>query len=88
MVYVSPDADGFFLSLEAMLDLGLINRGSELCPSELSGQVSSHSIQSTGSVDQSEPDATQVKCTCPMRTPGHSRPSALPFPVVSQDDDQ
>ena len=30
MVYVSPSAHGFFLPLEAMLDLGLVNPGSPL----------------------------------------------------------
>ena len=34
MVYVSPSAHGFFLSLEAMLDLCLVNLGFPLCPSE------------------------------------------------------
>ena len=34
MVYVSPAADGFFLSLEAMLDMGLINRDSDWCPND------------------------------------------------------
>ena len=32
MVYISPNADGFYVSLEAMVDLGLINRGSALFP--------------------------------------------------------
>ena len=64
MVYVSPDADGFFLSLEAMLDLGLINRGSELCPSELSGQVSSHSVPSTGTSPNQMPLRLSVHVLC------------------------
>ena len=64
MVYVSPDADGFFLSLEAMLDLGLINRGSELCPSELSGQVSSHSVRSTGTSPNQMPLTLSVHVLC------------------------
>ena len=84
MVYVSPDAEGFFLSLEAMVDLGLINRSSELCPNELSGDVSSHE----GVSFQRAADSGSVQCDCPQRTGVPSRPAKLPFSIDASNNEK
>lgn len=77
MVYVSPDAEGFFMSLEAMVDLGLVNRESPLYPviPKRTQKVQSAPKQS------SEIHSTGMSCSCPNRTAVPERPKKLPFEV-------
>ena len=93
MIYVSPSAEGFFLSLEAMLDMGLLSSGSLLFANDI------HSIESGdghghGISIQSKPQASNrvlnagcstsqsdpdSGCSCPSRTIVPPRPDSLPF---------
>ena len=84
MVYVSPKADGFFLSLEAMVDLELIKRNSPLFPDELKRPdlKSAHTSLNecdTVSMSCSESSRDGSTCSCPVRTYAISRPQSLPF---------
>ena len=82
MVYVSPAADGFFLSLEAMLDMGLIRPESEFFPNELRNkQLPQH----TGKEDHQTCDqyAHFNICSCPPRCNAPPRPKSLPFPATA-----
>ena len=85
MVYVSPSADGFYLSLEAMIDLGVINRSSQSFPTELQQGIGS----TNSSVSMKNEHIVNVncgkdlhaesKCSCPRRVEVPGRPDALPF---------
>ena len=82
MVYVSPAADGFFLSLEALLDMGLIRPESEFFPNELRNkQLPQH----TGTEDHQTCDqyAHFNVCSCPPRCNAPPRPKSLPFPATA-----
>ena len=76
MVYVSPAANGFYLSLEAMVDMQLVNRDSPLFPKELITPSSSSST--SGQVSSVQP------CSCPKRGAVPRRPSSLPFAAVPE----
>ena len=79
MVYVSPSAEGFFLSLEAMLDLGMITPESDFYPSTLRvmdhAQLSAKNCSLTGDRDR----CSTENCSCPSRSHVPCRPSCLPF---------
>ena len=78
MVYVSPCAEGFFLSLEAMLDLGFLRESHAIDHLQ--------SAQSEGNLQEvSCHMATSSKeCSCPERGDVPIRPSSLPFPPVPE----
>ena len=82
MVYVSPSCEGFFMSLEAMLDLGLFNYAStaamESCQILADGSTASSSHPSVMSGE---------RCSCPARTMP-KRPDKLPFPAIPENNDK
>ena len=89
MVYISPDASRFYMSKEAMVQMGIIsqnfpqvgsafNRSSE-CAS-LTPMATSISSQS---VVEPEPSTTSV-CECPKRQYPPKRPTQLPFEPVHE----
>ena len=89
MVYISPTADGFFLSLEGMLDMGLINRNSDLCPQEMQtthGTNRPLSIEGVSITKETPSGGCEVEsevqksCSCPTRSEVPCRPTSLPFP--------
>ena len=85
IVYISPSADGFFLSLEAMLDLGMIMPASDLYPSELrrcdSVNFPNQSVATAGT----EGSATACPlCSCLPHNNVPSRPRELPFPATPE----
>ena len=80
MVYVSPSADGFFLSLEAMVDLDLINRDSPIYPAERKAGESVSSSQQNGKSNGGEVQTVDAgPCQCPKQTGVPDRPRSLPF---------
>ena len=81
LVYVSPNADWFFLSLEAMVDLGLINHDSALFPNELKRNFSEQGKNSSieNHDDSSSSEAHSHKGSCPTRSRTPFRPKSLPF---------
>ena len=85
MVYVSPSANGFYLSCEAMLDLGIISRGFPSVgaafdtPSPTaSNSATCHTIGSC--TLNAGGDDIVAACSCPARSVVPPRPSSLPFP--------
>ena len=87
MVFVSPDATGFFLSEQVLKELGIIPEnfpeiGSSSDVSGASGETidaPSQEIPDCNSRSMSgEPD-TEEKCFCLKRTPPPKRPTKLPF---------
>ena len=86
MVYISPCAEGFFLSLEAMFDLDLLKPGSPFYPSELRSMESKHSPKTCdmGGIPVVAGNETpgKDKCACPARGEVPSRPKSLPFEPV------
>ena len=86
MIYVSPSAEGLYLSLETMIDLGLIPFGSPLAPDQKqpqNGRVIAIETESIGqdSNPLSETSSAVPGCSCPQRTAVPPRPESLPFPV-------
>lgn len=84
MVYVSPDANGFYLSNEAMAQLGIIGKNFP--------QVGSAFIDST---QMELPNvASNMKicddgiCDCPKRMPPPGPPAALPFPCCPENNER
>ena len=73
MVYVSPSAHDFFLSLEAKLDLGLVNPGSPPCPSEQHAKDLERAQAApihNDFVEHSETEEEAIRgiCSCPTRS--------------------
>ena len=81
MVYVSPSASGFFLSLEVMVDLCLINRSSVFFPSELN-PTSHDAAMSLRDHVISNVDTSEHVCSCPVRDGTPPRPDVLPYPTA------
>jgi len=74
MVYISPSSEGFFMSLEAMLDLDLFK-----IPAEGSNMACTKQADD----DKSDPSQQNPSCPCPPRSVPH-RPDKLPFPAVPE----
>ena len=87
MTYVSPDAKSFFLSREAMVQLGIISQdfpqlgstASQLSHSECDN-VEGGDMSSGESSFESSPRAD---CGCLKREPPPSKPESLPYPAVA-----
>ena len=79
MACVSPDAEGFFLSLEAMVNLDLINRESTLFPGELRRESATGVFSSQESVVQHPDQEGTEACACPERSLPPEPPVTLPF---------
>ena len=74
MVYISPSSEGFFMSLEAMLDLGLFK-----IPVEGANMACTRQTDD----DKSNPSQQNLSCSCPPRSVPH-RLDKLPFPAVPE----
>ena len=79
MAYVSPEAEGFFLSLEAMVNLGLINRESPLFPGELRRESTTGVFSSQGAVVQHPNQEGMEACACPEKSLPPEPTVTLPF---------
>ena len=87
IVYVSPSADGFFLTLEAMLVLGLVTPDSEFYPTELRIRDESQSQNASlaeGDQNCCSHDTHSSSCSCPPQSSVPRRPRALPFPATAE----
>ena len=67
----------FFLSLEAMVDLGLVNRESSLFPYELRGEDGNENVQFSSNC--CIPEADGSRCSCALRGGAPTLPDVLPF---------
>ena len=74
MVYISPSSEGFFMSLEAMLDLDLF---------KIPAEGSNMACTKEANDDKSNPSEQNPSCPCPPRSVPH-RPDKLPFPAVPE----
>ncbi|XP_065641175.1 uncharacterized protein LOC136073504 [Hydra vulgaris] len=77
MVYISPDANGFYLSKEAMTQLGIISKDFPEIGSALHGATNSGPI-TIGTKTSSENNSSHV-CNCPKRSLPAGAPTKLPF---------
>ncbi|MBY0580464.1 MAG: hypothetical protein K2P53_02095, partial [Rickettsiales bacterium] len=77
MVYISPDANGFYLSKEAMTQLGIISKDFPEIGSAQHGAISS-GAQTKGNKTLSKIN-TMHACNCPKRSLPPSAPTKLPF---------
>ena len=86
-VYVSPAANGFFLSLGAMVDLGIVNRQSPLFPYEIKPKNDSAdtllSMQDS-TLDKGDVQTVAESCSCPQRGCVQDRPVSLPFAAIPE----
>ena len=85
MVYLSPCAEGFFLSLEAMLDLGLLRPDSLFCPAALRESHAIDHLQSAWSEGNLQEVSCHMatsskECSCPERgdVPIRTKLTAIP----------
>ena len=79
MVYVSPSCEGLYLSLEAMVDLNLINRNSPLAGA---ASVAATTVEPHPTMSSDEP------CSCPERQAPPTRPDKLPFPATPENNER
>ena len=84
MVYMSTAADGFYLSLEAMLDLGMLRPNSELYPPVLRNRDK----KETSHLEPFSSEKPEVQvCSCPTRSEVPPRPERLPFEAIPENND-
>ena len=82
MVYISPQANSFFLSKEAMVQLGIIPPSFPSIGSTTTSNVAASRTNSTPTGDTSCPTSRFpgiAECGCPIRTLGPDLPQRLPF---------
>ena len=94
MVYISPYCEGFYMSLEAMLDLNLFETFNSCPPvsgacNAMIGNDKRDAVSDAGETGESTLRAlprmsSNEPCTCPARTPPHERPEELPFPATPE----
>ena len=89
MVYVSPSCEGFYLSLEAMLDLNLLQILTNCTTADAACDVMTNvTIGGEASEDTKTPPHPPMEsdepCTCPVRKPPPARPDILPFPATPE----
>ena len=76
MVYISPSAEGFFLSLEAMLDLGLITPDSDFYPPTLREKDIVQQNARNCSMNLDDDKYSVGACSCPLRSQVPHRPAS------------
>ena len=82
MVYISPQANSFFLSKEAMVQLGVIPPSFPSIGSTIVQQQSDIAAARTNSTPAGKPAPCKsgvAECGCPVRTVGPDLPQKLPF---------
>ena len=85
MTYISPDSNDFFISKEAMIQLGIIPHNfPQLGAAFSTTNYECHAFTSEGTVPESDSpfrckDPLMVDCSCPKRELPPKRPDKLPF---------
>ena len=95
MVYVSEDANGFYLSCEAMIDLAIVppnfpsvGAAASDYEQQLYGQKATDHYRALNA-GCSEPSSNpESPCTCPVRTVVPYRPKELPYACVPSNNDR
>ena len=92
MVYISPSCDGFYLSLEAMLDLNLLQTLTHGGPINAACDVTTEStIDANVETAKTPPHPTMSSdepCACPVRKAPPVRPDNLPFPATPENNEK
>lgn len=85
MVYISPSCEGFFMSLEAMLDLDLFQTFKGVNSMEGANMACTKQEMGSGAPasSQHQPIPSDKSCTCSPRTMP-KRPDKLPFPAIPE----
>ena len=89
MVYVSPSCEGFYMSLEAMLDLNLLHTLTNCLPADATCDVmtdvtTADDPSATAKTPAHPPMSSSEPCACPERKPPPARPDNLPFPATPE----
>ena len=85
MVYISPDAQGFYMSKQAMVSLGIIPPSFPKVGAvdEASGvkdqEKQEEEVTSSQESHQAQSPEPPCPCSCPTRTAPPPRPTELPF---------
>ena len=90
MVYISPDAKDFYLSKEAMIQLGIISRNfpqigaaNESTVSPIAQPCLQEEEVSHSTCQEDGSDSVRAECGCLKRDLPPEMPSSLPFPCTS-----
>ena len=78
MAYISPEARSFFLSKEAMIQLGVIPKTFPQIGSVVTSEVA-HVIASTSDIFKPPNESTNAECGCLCRSLPPGQPEQLPF---------
>ena len=79
MTYISPDAKAFYLSKEALIQLGVIPKDFP----RLGGAIADHEVGGVTSRDTLG-EIELAECGCPKRKPPPPKPKELPFPATQE----
>ena len=83
VVYISPDARSFFLSREAMVQLGIVSQDFPQLGAALNELPSCHAI-GTAEVPDVVPNSKFAECGCLRRETPLDKPDSLPFPCLPE----
>ena len=88
MAYISPDTDSFFLSKEAMVQLGIISQDFPQlgASSPMPIELNCHSVANQKPLEslQHGIDSPLADCGCPKRQMPPPKPEELPFPCTQE----
>lgn len=90
MVYISPEARSFFLSKEAMVQLGVIPANFPQIGSAILNTVNGSVTEaaSLGTARESEPLPDRADCGCLRRTQPPGEPDKLPFACTAENQEK
>jgi len=88
MVYISPSCEGFFMSLEAMLDLDLLQTFNSSASTDGSCNVLTEEHNKHVASSPHPSMSSDEPCACQTRTSPPQRPDSLPFPAVPENNPQ
>ena len=89
MVYVSPEARSFFLSKEAMVQLGVIPANFPKIGSTMNTVIASVTeAAGLGSAEESHPLPDRADCGCLQRTHPPGEPDELPFTCTEENQEK
>jgi len=81
MVYISPDTDNFYLSREAMLQLGIIN---SRFPQLSAANAANHDAHNSEAEVVATESSLYAECGCLRRQMPPEKPARLPFPCTPE----
>ena len=89
MLYISRDANEFYLSCEAMIDLKIVPPNfSCIGAADSSPMINSLHIQQSRALNAGCSQSSESPCSCPVRTAVPDCPSSLPLPCIPANNDK